>query len=272
MRPISLFLFPLVLASGCSLTETGIQPTASDASTSDVTVPDAGPALTNWCATTGAGHDFCADFDTSLRGMEPGAWCNAVPSGAGCGATEMGGTLARDTELLASKPASANVKTMLGGASSQAILTRDFPGDLHPLKLAFDLQIDAIGTGNSATLAAITLETMAPSSHVVSLVATRPGDAGPNAGLAVVEARLGGLPSTTTLSLSLPLNKFVRVELSIGIAPNTVTVTVDGASSSALTIDAPGSAEGRSLQLGLAMTPADTWQTHVDDVTFDFTK
>ncbi|MEO6420798.1 MAG: hypothetical protein ABIP39_15405 [Polyangiaceae bacterium] len=273
-----LALFPLilslplpVLASGCSLNQVGIVP-GSDASTSDVIVPEAGPPPTGWCATTGTGHDFCADFDTSLRGTEPGAWCGAIANGVGCGATELGGTVTRDTALIASKPASASAQTMLGLAQSQAFLTREFPGSLHPLKLAFDVQLDAFGIGSGATLAAITLETFMGSSHGVSLVATPPGDAGPNAGLVVVESKLSGPPTQTALLLSIPPSKFVRVELVIGIAPNTVTVTVDGASSSILTIDAPGSADGRALQLGLEATPADAWAAHFDDVTFDFSK
>jgi hypothetical protein len=277
MRPLSLFLFPLVvslplagIAQGCSLTETGLQP--DDAAAGDVTSPDTGPLPTNWCATTGAGHDFCADFDASLRGTEPGAWCNAVPNLANCGATEMGGTVVRDLAASTSAPASASAQTMLGGPVSKAFLTRDFPGDSHSLALAFDLQLDAVGTASAATLAGITLEIVSGVAHGVTLVATPPGDAGPNAGLTIVETRVGGGLSSTALSLTLPLKKFVRVELIVGIAPNTVTVTVDGASSSTLTIDAPGSALGRSVQLGLDLKTVDAWQAHVDDVTFDFTK
>ena len=278
MKLLSL-LFPLTLsvpfaglASGCSLDSEGIVPPAPDASTADVVIlPEAAGPPTNWCATTGAGHDFCADFDASLKGTEPGAWCNGVVTGT-CGAIENGGMLTLDTAASTSAPASANAKTVTGGGSAQAFLTREFPGDLHPLSLAFDVRIDAMGTGKT-TLASITLEIVGGNSHRVVLLADpSAGDGGTGVALSIVEVPLAGAPRTTPNSLTLPLNKFVRVELRVGIAPNNVTVLINGVASNVVTIDAPGTAMGHAVLLGLGSTPAAAWQLHLDDVTFDYTK
>ena len=271
-------VFPLALsipfagsAAGCSLDAHGIAPTV-DASTADViTKPEGGPLPTNWCATIGAGHDFCADFDASLKGTEPGAWCNGVTTGT-CNSIENGGTLTLDTTASTSPPASANAKTMAGGGAAKALLTREFPGDRHPLSLAFDARVDAAAAGKTA-IAGITLENVDGNPHQVALLAAAGAtDAGAGVTLSVVEVLLGGLTRTTPLSLTLPLNTFARVEVRVGIAPNTVTVIVNGVASSPVTIDAPGSATGRAVQVGLDSTPAAAWQLHFDDVTFDFTK
>jgi hypothetical protein len=272
LSPLALSLPFALIALGCSLDAKGIVPPA-DAATKDdvVTKPEAGLPATNWCSTTGAGHDFCADFDASLTGTEPGAWCNAVATGT-CGAIENSGTLTLDTSASTSAPASANAKTTSGGGAAQGLLTREFPGDLHPLSLAFDVRIDAMDTGKTA-LASITLETVGGNAHRVVLQANPgAGDGGTSIALGIVEVPLGGEPRTTANTLTLPLNQFARVEIRVGIAPNNVTVLVNGVASNVVTIDAPGNAMGRAVELGLRSTPAAAWQLHVDDVTFDFTK
>ena len=272
LSPFALALAFALIPAGCSLNSEGIVAPADAATKDDViTKPEAGPPATSWCSTTGAGHDFCADFDASLTGTEPGAWCNGVATGM-CGAIENSGTLTRDTAASTSAPASANAKTTSGGGAAQGLLTREFPGDLHPLSLAFDVRIDAMDSGKTA-LASITLETVSGDAHRVVLVANPGGsDGGTNVALSIVEVPLGGAPRTTATTTTLPLNQFARVELRVGIAPNNVTVLVNGVASNVVTIDAPGNAMGRAVELGLRSTPAAAWQLHVDDVTFDFTK
>lgn len=279
MKLLSLgFLSFLSLVSGCSLDAKGLSSAsdgglqAKDGATSDAPVSPDGGLLTNWCSTTGAGHDFCADFDSSLKGTEPGAWCSNL-SMADCRGVEIGGMLTLDPGVSTSTPSSASAKTIVGGATSQAFLSRDFPGDLHPLKLAFDVRIDTVGTARTL-IASIVLEDTGGNPHHVSLFATpAASDAGTtDATLSVVELPLAGAARIAKLSLTLPQKKFAHVEIRVGIAPNNVTVLVDGVASSTVTIDAPGSAMGRAVQLGLESTPADAWQTHVDDVIFDFTK
>lgn len=276
-----LFLFSFVLpgvAVACGLNAAGIVPgeqsdaSSGDAPSSDVNPsPDAatdadadtGPMLTNWCSTRPESHDFCADFDTSIAGSEPGAWC--APAPGNCTLTENNGSVTLDTTTSTSPPNSAKAETMADAGAPQAFLTHEFPGDRHGVTLAFDVRVDAVGT-DTPTVASIKMEDTGGESHRIALTLDNVG------ALSLVEFRITGSQVTTPLSASLPIGTWTRVEMSVGIGPNVVDVSVAGVPSNPVTIDGTGTAMGRSVQLGLDVPSPDSWQIHIDDVTFDFTK
>jgi hypothetical protein len=270
-RLVALLFAPTLLVSACLFPDlSGLSTDASVADATSDVVGDTRPDAMNgdgapdgseasalgFCASLGASHTFCDDFDEG-------------PYGTGFASlhTSMHASMGLDGAEYTSPPFSFFATIDAGTSSDDAFMVRDF-GSGSAMTYAFDFRMDEWTVGYSAVMAAIVLDDNTPMIHTFTVYTTDtytsleeeiPGDAGST----FIDHKF---------STPLQLATWVRISFTIDLGAKTCSAMLNGTTVVPTTpLDsswAPGDLE---MNLGFIYLGGETsgWKGHWDNVVVD---
>jgi hypothetical protein len=257
---------PFNASDGAPASDTGPVVNPSDGAA------DTGPV--GFCSSHATTAVFCVDFD------EPGSltatFCNGAPSGSFCAVTATGdASVALDEAVSFSPPGSMSATTNpVTSGVAQAYGARSLPPELGPIRVGFELRVDALGHGAAFPIDLI-LGDFVPGStssgHTVGAFAAA-DDGGVTFSLNLQEATGTTLGTPVLVASGLALGAWYHVELVADDAPDAATrgalLVVNDAGAELTFTGTTLDASTRTAAVGAPVVfgASSSWTVHVDDV------
>jgi hypothetical protein len=196
----------------------GPSPSGSvDAAVMDATVVDSG---SGFCATTGASHLFCEDFDQNV----PGKFMESISNGP---AITAGSRITADTMIFVSPPQSAEVQTpalLKVGDEAEAYLVADVTAPAAGSRLNLDVNVQ-VGDGCAATSDGTTVAVVQVGTYAIAIVVS-------NAGAVVAEIQTaadGGVANERAYTFQAPMvGDWVDLGIDLDLSMHKLTLTEGG--------------------------------------------